>query len=113
MSISGIYELQFSSDFGYHGKGIIVLDNGVFNGGDTGFSFKGTYDVQGEQLRARFKAKRYSTVGLSIFKTQEDFELMLSGDVDLDLFTFHLSGSEPSQGVEVYVLGRRIDKLQK
>lgn len=76
--IEALWTMKFGRYGVQEGAGIMVLDAGRIFGGDSGFSFVGTYTVQDEKLTAKVHVKRHSQFSVNIFEINE-FDLVISG----------------------------------
>ncbi|AIL75969.1 GrlR family regulatory protein [Acinetobacter baumannii] len=68
----GIYFVKFASDRDY-GAGIVTIKNGIVNGGDHGFIYKG--HVEGDKVN--LVAKQHDSAVPSVFGNISEFDLNL------------------------------------
>lgn len=76
--IEALWTLKFGLYGVQEGAGIMVLDAGRIVGGDSGFSFVGTYTIQDEKLTAKVHVKRHSRFSVNILEIDE-FDLVITG----------------------------------
>lgn len=76
MEIQGLWIVQYVGLQG-SGGGAIVLINGKILGGDTGYLYIGTYQVEGNVLSGRVKVSNFLPEIPNVLGIQGDFELDL------------------------------------
>lgn len=64
----GLYSVEFQTPLGA-GAGIIVLENGIIRGGDSGMFYVGEYTQHGNQFSAKVTINRHANIGgvVSVF----------------------------------------------
>lgn len=75
---NGIYQVTFQSHLN-SGSGVIVLNDGLINGGDAGFTFQGNLETTEEKLKATIHVSQYDPFAISTFGQVSDFSLQLEG----------------------------------
>lgn len=55
----GLYKVEFRNPMGF-GRGVVVLTEGKFRGGDAAFYYVGTYTEDGDKFSATVQVKRHS-----------------------------------------------------
>ena len=73
--------LEFSSG------GVAVFLKGKVYGGDNGFSWVGTYEEEGRQVKARVNVHNFDPAVQSVFGIIGDYELHFSCNVQGDVIT--------------------------
>lgn len=83
--MEGLWTIEFGSNVGVFGSGVVVMRNGRIEGGDASFYYLGSYEKLSPsghypmKFRATIKAKPFLKGALSVFKTGGDFTLRLEG----------------------------------
>ncbi|AMC35344.1 GrlR family regulatory protein [Janthinobacterium sp. B9-8] len=75
----GIYHVRFSSSMGSAGEGLVVIKEGMVNGGDAGYLYIGQLSHTAEALTGNLKIKRWKHGHTSVFGPLDSFDLKLSG----------------------------------
>jgi len=89
----GIYRVQFGSDSGVGGRGMVVIKGSTVNGGDEGFSFAGRIFGTSDDLAVDLKVKRWNVGHVSVFGNLTEFNLTLAGKANAHAGTFNVAGS--------------------
>lgn len=101
--LNGIYRVTFQVA-GNQGKGIIAAKDGWLYGGDTGFVYSGTFELQGNQISAKVHIQNDSPGVPSIFNPYlTDFLLDLTGQESGSGIT--LQGSVIGQAALIIIVG--------
>lgn len=108
LNLDGIYKLEFASNLNFRGSGLVTLKGGKFKGNDHSFEWFGTYAVKGGELHAEMSVKRFSG-GVSIFGLMSDFNLVVSGPVELPRMTLKGYRKEDPEDKFVVLMTRRND----
>jgi hypothetical protein len=84
--MQGLWTIEFGSNVGVYGSGVIVMRDGKIQGGDASYYYDGSYEVPNptapypKKLKAKIAAKPFLPGAISVFKTfGEDFTLDLDG----------------------------------
>jgi hypothetical protein len=84
--MEGLWTIEFGSNVGVYGSGVIVLRGGKIKGGDASYYYDGSYEEPNpaasypSKFRAKIAAKPFVRDAISVFKTYgEDFTLDLDG----------------------------------
>ena len=78
--IEGLWSVEFESLMGYRGTGVLVFFRGGVLGGDDQYYYKGTYVLDGPELRAAIQAFAYVADPHSVFGTSDrSVSLVLAG----------------------------------
>ncbi len=56
---NGLYKIEFTTPRG-PGFGVVVLNNGKVQGGDTSMYYNGTYEMTGDQFKGSVAVRRHS-----------------------------------------------------
>lgn len=83
---TGLYAVSFNTPLGA-GAGVIHLDNGTAQGGDSALWYDGNYNIDGDQFTAEIKTARHAQGMPSVFGT--------------DTVTINLKGSWSDAGADV------------
>lgn len=108
--LNGIYRVTFRVA-GNQGKGILAAKDDWLFGGDTGFVYNGTFELQGNQVKARARIQNDFPGVQSIFNPYlTDFWLELIGQASATGFA--LQGSVIGQpALAIIVEGTKIKDL--
>jgi len=107
--IEALWTLKFGRYGVQEGAGVMVLDAGRIFGGDSGFSFVGTYTIQDEKLTANVHVKRHSAYTVNIFGIEE-FDLVITGVAESS--QLRLLGEVAGQpGAVIQILATRDSEL--
>ncbi len=103
--MNGFYSVNFKLPEEIEGSGgVVVLLNGKVYGGDSSYSYHGTYHADGARLTASIRVSPFNEFLKSIFSSFEDTdnEIQLSGKADAKGFLIEgrLSGIEDRITVE-------------
>ena len=74
---NGMYKVEFATPRGA-GYGIVILNNGKVQGGDTSMYYNGTYQMTGDQFKGSVTVRRHSAALPSVFGL-DDLTINLSG----------------------------------
>jgi hypothetical protein len=84
--MQGLWTIEFGSNVGVYGSGVIVMRDGKIKGGDASYYYDGSYEVTDPvdsyptKLKAKITARPFLPGAISVFKTYgEDFTLDLEG----------------------------------
>jgi hypothetical protein len=90
----GIYAATFSGlPSGKMGVGVAIIGNGHINGGDPGYTYRGSYEVSGVKISASLKITRWDPSAVSIFGNLPNFDLALVGQFAEDHASLSLEGN--------------------
>jgi hypothetical protein len=84
MALEQLWSVEFISDLGSEGGGVLILEKGKILGGDNNYFYVGSYDLKDNQFNATIEVKHYHGDLNPIFGKLYDFILMLKGDMDED-----------------------------
>ncbi len=84
--IEGLWVVQFHGPQGV-GGGAVVFVNGQVLGGDSGFTYAGTYELKDDVLKAKVLVKNFDSAVSSVLGIPGDFELILDAKVQGDEIT--------------------------
>ena len=77
MMIEGLWAVQYVGLAG-DGGGVAVFENGKVLGGDTGYTYVGTYTIQNNTLKARVKVSNFLPSVPNVLGLQGDFDLEIN-----------------------------------
>ena len=83
----GLYKAEFETPFG-KGAGVMLFENGLVRGGNTGLYYVGKYDVTGNSLHIQLKTRRHTHDGqtASVFG-MDDITVIIEGVIEGDDIT--------------------------
>jgi hypothetical protein len=82
--IDGFWIVQFEGMQG-RGGGVMLLKNGNVFGGNSGYTFMGTYQADDRSVKAQIKIQRFIPGVPNAWGMQGDFELQVQGAVQGDI----------------------------
>ncbi len=83
----GLWAVEFISTMNRSGKGVIVLSKKRLLGGDSGYYYTGSYDINNGVITADIIVIRHDPNWLSVFGNIDSFKLSFSGQTDNLSFT--------------------------
>ena len=89
-----LWSIEFVSDAGSVGAGVIVLETERLFGGDAQYFYIGKYEIEGKQISAEITVTHYAGEPFSVFGTDRQFDMHLSGTL---------------RGDTIEGVGRRVD----
>lgn len=81
--IEGLWSVQFQGPQG-NGGGVVVLTGSKVFGGDSGFTYAGTYELSGDAFKAKVSVKNFDPNFNNVLGVRGNFELLLEGKVQGD-----------------------------
>lgn len=114
--IEGFWMVQFHSSLGLMGAGVVILQRGNIYGGDTAFSYLGTYESDNRgRISARIRIERHLEAGAiemdNVMGAIGDYDLVLTGDAQPQQFRMDGHVAE-NRDLEMWVeLKRKCDIL--
>ena|ERR1039457_4646968 len=81
--IEGLWIVQYHGPQGT-GGGVVVFVKGQVLGGDSGFTYSGSYDLTGELFKAKVEVKNFDPSIPNVIGLIGDFDLVLEGKVQGD-----------------------------
>lgn len=78
--IEGLYKVQFQTPLGF-GYGVINLQNGAANGGDSAIAYIGNYTTDGTLFSSAIQISRHSD-GLPSVLGVDNANLNITGEID-------------------------------
>ncbi len=102
MALEQLWSVEFVSELGSEGGGVVVLEDGKILGGNNNYFYIGSYDLMNSKFNATIDIKHYHGKCNPIFGKQEEFILKLTGNSDEEemLLTAHML-EDPSREVHV------------
>jgi len=82
--VEGFWIVQYEGMQG-NGGGVAMFTKGRVFGGDTGYTYLGTYTTQGHAIRARVSVRNFIAGIPSVVGIEGDFELSIEGTVEGDV----------------------------
>ena len=105
MALEQLWSVEFVSELGSEGGGVIVLENGKLLGGNNNYFYIGSYDLKNNKFNATIDIKHYHGKCNPVFGKLEEFILKLQGDSDEEsmLLTGHML-EDPSRELHVRLI---------
>lgn len=104
--IEGLWTIEFVSDLGLAGKGVIVIKENQLLGGDAGYYYVGKYSLEGSEMTGEIDVIRFSESGVSVFGNVPQFTLHLIAEVTKD----RLSGTATFKGQPTLAMKFKAEK---
>lgn len=105
--IEALYGIEFISNGGNGGHGVVVLETGRILGGDSSFVFVGNYEVNNGKIIADVKCTNDRQTLQSIFGDIHEFNLHLEGSTNHNEFVLQGHMVEnPSMQIKVKLTRR-------
>ncbi len=102
--IQGLWVLQYIGLKG-SGGGVVVFVNGKVLGGDTGYSYVGTYTLEDDTLKAHIRVSNFLPDVPNVLGLSGDFDLEIIAPVTGDLVQGAMSlVGRPGAGVAVKMM---------
>ena len=79
----GFYVVEYHGPQG-NGSGVAVFRDGEVLGGSAGFAYAGSYEVDGDLLKARIAVTHYDASVPNVLGVPGDFEMVIEGRLDGD-----------------------------
>lgn len=79
--IEGLWTLEFRSNVGVLGAGVVILTQGKIFGGDSSYFYVGEYRVTGSDVRATVRVTHYAGPPSSIFGPLDNFTIEAQGQL--------------------------------
>ena len=107
--VEGLWIVQYEGMTG-NGGGVAVFIRGKILGGDTGYTYVGSYQMQGDSLKARVMVRNFLPGVPSVLGVTGDFELNIDGTLDGDVIRGRGALPDPQQTVGIALkLTKRAD----
>ncbi len=76
--LDGLWIVQYHGPQGV-GGGVVVFMKGQVLGGDSGFTYVGTYELKGDLLKAKVSVKNFDASVPNVLGMPGNFELLIEG----------------------------------
>ena len=106
----GIYHVKFSPVAStMFGEGLAVFRDGKVNGGDPGYLYQGSYEIDDTRITAKLHVKRWNPAWASVFGNLTEYDLALKGQMPADGSLFYAEGAVVQHPqLKLTVNGRRL-----
>lgn len=84
--LEALWSVEFVSDAGVYGAGVAVFETERIFGGDSMYTYIGSYKVVGDMVRAEIEVTHYAGDPISVFGTERQFRLKFAGKPAHDSF---------------------------
>jgi hypothetical protein len=100
----GIYRVHFKGGPAQNfGDGIAVFKDGTINGGDVGYTYRGSYDINNGKFTAKIGIKRWNPGVTNATLSLAEYDLGVDGAVPTDWAKFSV-GAKVIQNPQVSIL---------
>ena len=82
--IEGFWIVQYEGMQG-SGGGVVIFTKGKIFGGDTGYTYTGSYQTQGDALKAHVVVRNFLPAVPSVLGVVGDFDLDIAGKIEGDI----------------------------
>lgn len=106
----GLWTIEFRSSNNFFGSGVLILTNGRLLGGDYGYYYSGSYEINGEELRGKVSIIRFDPNSISVFGEVDNFSLDLKGtikDYEFRADAYVIGNS----GKTLHIVGKKREEL--
>jgi hypothetical protein len=105
--LNGVYRVIFQGPEGQR-RGILYVKNGVLVGGDTGFVYKGSYQVTGNQFTGTLQVTKEDPGMKSVFGALSNYQIGFVGQLNSE-HSFSSKGSIQAQpGLQISIQGMKL-----
>jgi hypothetical protein len=80
--IEGLWSIEFGSNQGIFGTGIVILERERIFGGDANYFYLGKYKVENNTLKAEVESTHYSGKPLSVVDSGTKLRFVFEGTAD-------------------------------
>ena len=88
--IEALWSVEFRSNLQIVGSGIVVLETGRVFGGDSSMIYVGSYQVSGDDIKAKLHIHKYAhALGMVSSTGLNDYHLELAGKIDHEEIVLH------------------------
>lgn len=110
--VSGIYFFDFKANNNDYGQGLAVIDNGIVNGGDQTYLYRGRFDAYNEKVKASISVSHYRGPVNSVLGALREYTLELTGHIKNG--AIDVSGGIPGMPqVTIRITGKKVAELYK
>ena len=105
----GIYQIRFVGGPAQNfGEGIAVLKDGKINGGDSGYTYRGSYEPEDGHIKAKINVKRWKAVPNAIINLPE-YDLIVESQRQTDGMGFLIQARIQQQpNIYIQIEGKRL-----
>jgi hypothetical protein len=82
--VDGLWVVQFHGPQGV-GGGVAVFTKGQILGGDSGFTYAGSYEIKDEVLKAKVAVKNFDSSISNVLGIPGNFDLLVEGTIQGDV----------------------------
>lgn len=109
-TFNGLWTVEFISTLNRSGKGVMVLINGHILGGDEGYYYSGTYQINGQKIHGNVNIIRFDANTISVFGDINQFLLTFLGDINDHHLTVAGSVANNSQ-YQIRIIGHKKEDI--
>lgn len=81
-TIDGLWSVEFQSNSQTFGAGVVVINNGRIQGGDSAFMYNGTLREESAVIHGDLEVSKHCFSAISIFGPTDHFHLKITGASD-------------------------------
>lgn len=108
--LSGIYFVRFVANSNNVGEGLVVIKDGIINGGDLTYLYQGRLDYYGDEIKAQIDVRHYKGPLNSVMGPLKEYSLHLSGKRQGE--KLEVSGGIPNMpNASISILGTKVAEL--
>ena len=112
MKLSGIFYVEFAWSRNISGAGLVVIDDGVVNGGDAMYLYQGKLVQYGGEVRATINVKHYRGDVDSVMGPLKRFTLKLSGTSTDSQFVLEGTTDSVPDAV-IKMMGKKVAEIHR
>lgn len=108
--ISGIFFFEFKANNNDYGQGLAVIEDGIVNGGDPSYLYRGKFDAYGDKVKALIIVSHYRGARNSVMGDLKEFSLQLEGTFTNN--TIDISGGiQEHPQLSIRIIGKKVATL--
>ncbi len=108
----GLWTVEFRSTNNDYGRGVVVINQNRILGGDDGYYYTGTCDINNNTIQGSINIIRYDVNSISVFGNIDHFELNIEGDINENQFTL-VGNIDEIPDVQIRVIGSKKEDFQQ
>ncbi len=108
---NGLWTVEFTTTINRYGRGVLVINEGRLLGGDNGYYYTGTYNIDGNSFDGEISVIRYDENFISVFGDIGHFQLGFKGIISENEFNA-VGNIISSPQVQIEIVGIKREDLQ-
>ena len=79
--IDGLWTVEFASDIGLFGRGVLIAKDKKLLGGDAGYYYSGSFHESGDTVEGNIEITRFDPNAISILGDRDTFSLNFKAEI--------------------------------